>query len=113
SEGLNVLLVERFAAGGQGGTSSRIENYLGFPAGISGDELTERALKQAKQFDVEMLFKRNVDEVHPLDDGHCVTLEGGDRLTARVLLLTTGVSWQRLEFAGHDEMLGRGIVYGT
>jgi thioredoxin reductase (NADPH) len=113
SEGLNVLLVERFAAGGQAGTSTRIENYLGFPAGISGDELTERALKQAKHFGVEMLFKRNVDEVQPLDEGHCVTLDGGDRLTARVLLLTTGVSWHRLEFEGHDEMLGRGIVYGT
>ena len=113
SEGLKVLLVERFAAGGQAGTSTRIENYLGFPAGISGDELTERALKQAKHFGVEMLFKRNVDEVQPLDDGHCVTLDGGDRLTARVLLLTTGVSWHRLEFDGHDEMLGRGIVYGT
>ena len=113
SEGLNVLLVERFAAGGQAGTSSRIENYLGFPAGISGDELTERALKQAKHFGVEMLFKRNVEEVLALDRGHCVTLDGGDRITANVLLLTTGVSWHRLEFEGHDELLGRGILYGA
>jgi thioredoxin reductase (NADPH) len=113
SEGLKVLLVERFAAGGQAGTSSRIENYLGFPAGISGDELTERALKQAKHFAVEMLFKRNVEQVQSLDDGHCVTLDGGDRITARVLLLATGVSWNRLEFEGHDELLGRGIVYGA
>src|SRR6202453_272817 len=113
SEGLKVLLVERFAAGGQAGTSSRIENYLGFPAGISGDELTERALKQAKYFGVEMLFKRNVEQVQSIDDGHYVTLDGGERLTARVLLLATGVSWHRLEFEGHDEMLGRGIVYGT
>jgi len=113
SEGLKVLLVERFAAGGQAGTSSRIENYLGFPAGISGDELTERALKQAKHFAVEMLFKRNVEQVQSLDDVHCVTLDGGDRITARVLLLATGVSWHRLEFEGHDELLGRGIVYGA
>src|SRR5580698_3704924 len=113
SEGLNVLLVERFAAGGQAGTSSRIENYLGFPAGLSGDELTERALKQAKRFGVEMLFKRNVEEVQSLDDGHCVTLDGGDRISARVLLLATGVSWNRLEFEGHDELLGRGVVYGA
>ena len=113
SEGLKVLLVERFAAGGQAGTSSRIENYLGFPAGISGDELTERALKQVKHFGVEMLFKRNIEEVQALDDGHCVTLDGGDRLTASVLLLTTGVSWHRLEFEGHDNLLGRGIVYGA
>ncbi len=113
SEGLKVLLVERFAAGGQAGTSSRIENYLGFPAGISGDELTERALKQAKQFGVEMLFKRNVEEIQLLDGNHCVTLDGGDRISARVLLLTTGVSWHRLEFEGHDERLGRGIFYGA
>jgi thioredoxin reductase (NADPH) len=113
SEGLKVLLVERFAAGGQAGTSSRIENYLGFPAGISGDELTERALKQAKRFGVEMLFKRNVDQVQLEDGSHCVTLDGGDRISARVLLLTTGVSWHRLEFEGHDELLGRGILYGA
>jgi thioredoxin reductase (NADPH) len=113
SEGLKVLLVERFAAGGQAGTSSRIENYLGFPAGISGDELTERALEQAKHFAVEVLFKRNIEQVQSLDDGHCVTLDGGDRITARVLLLATGVSWNRLEFEGHDEILGRGIVYGA
>ena len=113
SEGLNVLLVERFAAGGQAGTSSRIENYLGFPAGISGDELTERALKQAKRFGVEMLFKRNVDEVQSQYGSHCVTLDGGDRISARVLLLATGVSWHRLEFEGHNELLGRGILYGA
>jgi thioredoxin reductase (NADPH) len=113
SEGLKVLLVERFAAGGQAGTSSRIENYLGFPAGISGDELTERALKQAKRFAVEMLFKRNVEQLQSIDDGHCVTLDGGDRITARVLLLATGVSWHRLEFEGHDQLLGRGILYGA
>ena len=113
SEGLSVLLVERFAAGGQAVTSARIENYLGFPAGISGDELTERALKQVNHFGVEMLVKRNIEEVHILDDGHCVTLDGGDRLTASVLLLTTGVSWHRLDFPGHDDLLGRGIVYGA
>ena len=113
SEGLKVLLVERFAAGGQAGTSSRIENYLGFPAGISGDELTERALKQAKRFGVEMLFKRNVEEVQSLDAGHCVILDGGDRIRANVLLLTTGVSWHRLEFEGHEEFFGRGILYGA
>jgi thioredoxin reductase (NADPH) len=113
SEGLKVLLVERFAAGGQAGTSSRIENYLGFPAGISGDELTERALKQAKHFGVEILFKRNVEEVQSLDGSQSVTLDGGDRISALVLLLATGVSWHRLAFEGHDELLGRGILYGA
>jgi thioredoxin reductase (NADPH) len=113
SEGLKVLLAERFAAGGQAVTSSRIENYLGFPAGISGDELTERALKQANHFGVEILFKRNVEEVQSRDGSHCVTLDGGDRIGARVLLLATGVSWHRLEFEGHDKLLGRGIFYGA
>jgi thioredoxin reductase (NADPH) len=113
SEGLKVLLVERFAAGGQAGTSSRIENYLGFPAGISGDELTERALKQAKHFGVEILFKRNVEEVQSWDGSHCVILDGGDRIGARIFLLTTGVSWHRLEFENHDRLLGRGIFYGA
>jgi thioredoxin reductase (NADPH) len=113
SEGLKVLLIERFAAGGQAGTSSRIENYLGFPAGISGDELTERALKQATQFGVEILFKRNVEEVQSLDGGHRVMLDGGEHISARVLLLATGVSWHRVEFEGHDELLGRGLLYGS
>jgi len=113
SEGLKVLVIERFAAGGQAGTSSRIENYLGFPAGISGDELTERALKQAKHFGVEILVKRNVERIEPLENGHCVTLDGADRVRARVILLATGVSWHRLEFEGHDRFLSRGINYGA
>jgi thioredoxin reductase (NADPH) len=113
SEGLKVLLVERFAAGGQAGTSTRIENYLGFPAGISGDELTERALKQAKHFGVEMLFKRNIEELQSRKGGHRVVLDGGDSISARVLLLAVGVAWHRLDFEGHDELLGRGILYGA
>ena len=113
SEGLTVLLVERFAAGGQAVTSSRIENYLGFPSGISGDELTERALKQAQHFGVETLFVREVERVESLNDDHYVILDGGDRIRAQVLLLTTGVSWRRLQFEGHDRLLGRGLVYGA
>ena len=113
SEGLSILVVERFAAGGQAGTSSRIENYLGFPAGISGDELTERALKQVERFDVELLVKRNIEQLSVIESGHCVTLDGGDRVSAPVILLATGVSWHRLEFEGHDQFLSRGIAYGT
>ena len=113
SEGLTVLLVERFAAGGQAVTSSRIENYLGFPSGISGDELTERALKQAQHFGVETLFVREVERVESLNGDHCVILDGGDRIGAHVLLLTTGVSWRRLQFEGHDRLLGRGVIYGA
>ena len=113
SEGLSVLLVERFAAGGQAGTSSRIENYLGFPAGISGDELTERALKQAKHFGTNIIVKRNVEALELTDRGYCVKLDGGDLIATRAILLATGVSWHRLEFEGHDQLLGRGIVYGA
>jgi len=113
SEGLKVLVVERFAAGGQAGTSTRIENYLGFPAGISGNELTERALKQATHFGVEILFNRNIEKVESLNESHCVTLDGGDRICARVILLATGVSWHRLESEDHDRLLGRGINYGA
>jgi thioredoxin reductase (NADPH) len=113
SEGLNVLLVERTAAGGQAGTSSRIENYLGFPAGISGDELTERAIKQAKHFGTHLVIKRDVEALELTDRGYCVKLDGGDLIAARAILLATGISWHRLEFEGHDQFLSRGIIYGA
>ena len=117
SEGLRVLVVERFAAGGQAGTSSRIENYLGFPAGISGDELTERALKQAKHFGTEILVKRSIEAIHEAeqtDAGHCVELDGGDLLRARAVLLATGVAWHRMDdVPGMEQLHGRGVLYGA
>jgi thioredoxin reductase (NADPH) len=113
SEGLRVLIVERFAAGGQAGTSSRIENYLGFPAGISGDELTERALKQAKQFGTEILVKRSIEAIVETEQGHCVQLDGGDLLRARAILLATGVDWHRMEVPGMEQLQGRSILYGA
>jgi thioredoxin reductase (NADPH) len=113
SEGLRVLIVERFIAGGQAGTSSRIENYLGFPSGISGDELTERALKQAKHFGAEILVKRSIDELVETDHGYCAKLDGGDLIAARAILLATGVDWHRMEVPGMDRLMGRGILYGS
>lgn len=113
SEGLKVLTVERFAGGGQAGTSSRIENYLGFPAGISGDELTERALKQAKHFGAEFLIKRNVEALEHTNRGYCIKLDGGDLIAARAILLATGVDWHRIEIPGMDHLLGRGVLYGA
>ena len=113
SEGLRVLMIERFAAGGQAGTSSRIENYLGFPAGISGDELTERALKQAKQFGTEILVKRSIEAIVETEQGHCVQLDGGDLLRARAILLATGVDWHRMEVPGMEQLHGRGVLYGA
>ena len=113
SEGLRVLIVERSAAGGQAGTSSRIENYLGFPSGISGDELTERALKQARHFGSEIAVTRSIEAVLIADMGYCVQLDGGERIWARAVLLSTGVDWHRIDVPGLDRLLGRGILYGA
>jgi thioredoxin reductase (NADPH) len=113
SEGLRVLIVERSAAGGQAGTSSRIENYLGFPSGISGDELTERALKQALHFGSEIAVTRIIEAVLVTDTGYCVRLDGGERISARAILLSTGVDWHRMEVPGLDRLLGRGVLYGA
>ena len=115
SEGLKVLLVERASAGGQAGTSSRIENYLGFPGGISGDELSQRALKQAGRFGAEIVITREVRSVYSLGEtnGYCIELDGGDRVTTRTVVLATGVDWRRLEANGIDRLLGRGVLYGA
>jgi thioredoxin reductase (NADPH) len=110
SEGLEALIVERSAAGGQAGTSSRIENYLGFPSGISGDELTERALKQARHFGSEIAVTRSIEAVLIADMGYCVQLDGGEQISARAVLLCTGVDWHRIEVPGLDRLLGRGIL---
>lgn len=117
SEGLCVLLVEKAAAGGQAGTSTRIENYLGFPGGISGDELSERALRQATRFGAEMVLTREVKNVYPLPvsegGGYCVELDGGDRVKSRTVIVATGVDWRRLEAKNIDRLLGRGVLYGA
>jgi thioredoxin reductase (NADPH) len=113
SEGLKVLIIERSAAGGQAGTSSRIENYLGFPSGISGDELTERALKQARHFGSEIVVTRSIEAVLIANMGYCVQLDGGEQVWARAVLLCTGVDWHRIEVPGLDRLLGRGILYGA
>jgi thioredoxin reductase (NADPH) len=113
SEGLKVLIVERSAAGGQAGTSSRIENYLGFPSGISGDELTERAVKQAHRFGSEIAVTRSIEAVLTSGMGYRVQLDGGDCIGARAVLLATGVDWHRIEVPGLDRLLGRGILYGA
>jgi thioredoxin reductase (NADPH) len=114
SEGLKVLMVERSAAGGQAGTSSRIENYLGFPNGISGDDLSERALKQGARFGAEIAMTRYVEALEPLADGrYCVQLDGGQRVSACVVLLATGVEWRMLGAEGVDRLQGRGVLYGA
>jgi thioredoxin reductase (NADPH) len=113
SEGLNVLMVERSAAGGQAGTSSRIENYLGFPEGISGEDLTGRAVKQAVRFGAEIAMTRCIEKVEPADGGYQLELDGGRRVFARVVVLATGVEWRRLDAEGCERLLGRGVLYGA
>ena len=114
SEGLRSLVVERATVGGQAGTSSRIENYLGFPNGISGDELSDRAQKQASRFGAEIVVTREVTNIHPLtESGYCIELDGGDRVNTRCVVLATGVDWRRLEAEGIDRLRGRGVLYGA
>jgi thioredoxin reductase (NADPH) len=114
SEGLKVLLVERAAAGGQAGTSSRIENYLGFPGGIAGDELTTRAVQQAKKFQAELVMAREVVNIESLTDGrYCVEMDEGERVRTRTVVLATGVDWRRLDAENIDRLNGRGVLYGA
>jgi thioredoxin reductase (NADPH) len=111
SEGLRTLVVEREAPGGQAGTSSRIENYLGFPSGVSGDELASRALQQAKRLGAEILVTRSVDRIDPKT--RQVYLDGDDVVQARTVILATGVTWRRLAIDGFDRLIGKGIYYGA
>ena len=111
SEGLRTIVVERQAPGGQAGTSSRIDNYLGFPTGVSGDELASRALRQARQLGAEILVTREIRRIDP--ETRQVHLDGGDVLRARTIILACGVSWRRLPLDGFDRLAGRGVSYGA
>ena len=111
SEGLRTIVVEREAPGGQAGTSSRIENYLGFPSGISGDELASRALQQARRLGAEILVTRSVARIDPTM--RAVFLDGDDVIRARTFILATGVTWRRLAIDGFDRFIGKGVYYGT
>ena len=111
SEGLRTLVVEREAPGGQAGTSSRIENYLGFPNGVSGDELASRALQQAKRLGAEILVTRWVTGIDP---AKCeVMLDGDEIVRARTVILATGVTWRRIALEDFDRLIGKGIYYGA
>jgi thioredoxin reductase (NADPH) len=111
SEGLRTVVLEREAPGGQAGTSSRIENYLGFPNGVSGDELASRALQQTMRLGAEILVTRSVARIDV--DARCVHLDGGDVIQARTIILATGVTWRRLAIEGFDQFIGKGIYYGA
>jgi thioredoxin reductase (NADPH) len=111
SEGLQTGLIESFAPGGQAGTSTRIENYTGFPFGVSGDELANRALQQAKRLGAEIVVTRRVEGIDPVD--RTVRLDGGDVLRTRSIVLATGVEWRRLELDSVDRFVGSGVYYGA
>ena len=111
SEGLRTIVIEREAPGGQAGTSSRIENYLGFPSGVSGDELSSRALQQARRLGAEILVTRSITRIDAAT--HQVHLDGGDVLRARTIILACGVAWRHLAIEGFDRLAGKGIFYGA
>ena len=113
SEGLRTLLVEREATGGQAGTSTRIENYLGFPSGVSGDDLAARAGEQAVRLGAEIVVTRSVESITPSGDCHTVELDGGRTLGARALILASGVSYRALDADGLDAFAGIGVFYGA
>jgi thioredoxin reductase (NADPH) len=113
SEGLATILIEQDAPGGQAGTSSRIENYLGFVTGISGGELAHRALQQAKRLGAEILVTRSVREIRPNRTEFVVALDGGTEIRARSVVLATGVAWRKLATPGVDACVGRGVFYGA
>jgi thioredoxin reductase (NADPH) len=111
SEGLRTIVIEREAPGGQAGASSRIENYLGFPSGVSGDELASRALLQARRLGAEILVTRTITRLDA--ENRQVHLDGGDVLRARTIILACGVAWRRLSLDGFERLAGKGIAYGA
>ena len=111
SEGLQTGVIESFAPGGQAGTSTRIENYTGFPFGVSGDDLARRALQQAKRLGAEIVVTRQVEGIDPAD--LTVTLDGGDVLRTKSIILAMGVEWRRLNVASVDRFVGSGVYYGA
>jgi len=113
SEGLKTLLVEREAAGGQAGTTSHIENYLGFPSGLSGADLARRALAQARRLGAEILSSREVAGIRRADPYRTVVLDDGTELSCQAAVVATGVTYRRLELPGADALAGAGVYYGA
>jgi thioredoxin reductase (NADPH) len=113
SEGLSTVVVDPSVPGGQAGTSSRIRNYLGFPRGLSGEELTNRAVEQAWLFGAEFLLGHRVTELVTSEDGHSLRLEDGSDIHARAVVIATGVAWRRLGVPSVERLLGAGVFYGA
>ncbi|NOT75302.1 MAG: FAD-dependent oxidoreductase [Cyclobacteriaceae bacterium] len=113
SEGLNTTLIEKRAPGGQAGTSSRIENYLGFPNGLSGAELSRRAISQASRFGAELLSPQEVVDISIKDNYKIITLADGSVINAKSVIITTGVDYRSLEATDVEKYTGAGIYYGA
>ena len=113
SEGLHTVMIEREAPGGQAGTSSRIENYLGFPVGLSGGDLARRAVTQAKRFGVEILTPQEATDIRIEDNYRIITLSDGSQINCHALILAMGVSWRRLTVPGVEQFTGAGVYYGA
>ena len=113
SEGLKTVLIEREAPGGQAGTTSRIENYLGFPAGLSGGDLARRALAQARRLGAEILSPREVVGIRREDPYRYVALDDGTELSCHAIVIATGVSYRELTIPGAKELAGAGVYYGA
>lgn len=114
SEGIEALVIEDTAVGGQAGTSSRIENYMGFPTGISGTDLTWRGQVQAMKFGTRFVMPRRVEGLSRRDDGaYCITLDDGDELCARAVLVATGVQYRRLPLENLEALEGAGVFYSA
>lgn len=113
SEGLRTVMVEKVAPGGQAGTSSRIENYLGFPVGLSGADLARRGADQAKRFGVEILTPQEAAGIHAEGAYRVVTLADGTQLSGHTVIIATGVSYHRLDVPGLDRLTGVGVYYGA
>ena len=113
SEGLRTVMIEREAPGGQAGTSSRIENYLGFPVGLSGGDLARRAVTQARRFGVEILTPQEVQGIHIQDQYRIIKLADGSEVSSHALILALGVAWRRLNVPGIDRLTGAGVYYGA
>ena len=113
SEGLRTLLVERQATGGQAGQSSRIENYLGFPDGVSGAQLTDRARRQAVKFGAEILTARDVTRLEAKGSSRVISFGDGTQIAAHAVIVATGVSYRDLDAEGVSDLSGRGVYYGS
>lgn len=113
SEGLCTLMIEKEAPGGQAGTSSRIENYLGFPEGVRGDDLAGWAVEQARKFDVEIVSPQEVTGLRVEDSYRILTLGDGSEVSCHAVVLAMGVAWRRLDVPGMDRLNGAGVYYGA